>query len=1179
MALNWVTPAGNIANLLIGATASINIQAVDALLPDQPVTYELIGGSLPLGISLSTINIGGTTPVYIGSISGTPTYTNATDTYWTERTYNFIIRASAGGKTTDRNFQLLVSNTVNGDFYWVTPPGNIGTVPAGEFYQLPLQVIEAHGNPVTFSFVSGHLPVGMQITRSGILEGVPTFQNAVEVNGSQNYRFTIRATNSLGHVNDQGFSLTVTSVAGPIIEPTAGSPTNLGTYFDGSYFTKQLYVNELGSNVAVTWSTVGVLPPGLVLDKNGLISGFIQPSPVTGNFGPKGFDGDDYIGPTVSAGHFVAGTAYIINYTGDTDFTLVGASSNSKKTEFIATGSGAGSGNAFVSSEIAVTNSQRYSLGDTTGDKGPYDFDNINASVSYTFLVQVYDGANYDLQSYTITVLGRNGFTADNIAITSDNTFVTVDSYSTYTPVLLNASTKVLPLARGSSYYAYKFDGQDFQGDTLTYKLADVIGTFDCGAVGADNGFDYNGNDDLHTTGIGFDYADYKAEFGGGTSATSNLPGLTLDAATGWLYGQLTPESSSYTTYTFGVTVSKTRGGVTYTSIPAYFSLTVLGDINNVVNWTTPSDLGTISNGTVSELVLQATSPENKPLVYTVVDQPNTPARLPQGLTLLPSGKISGRVSFEAFSVDDYATTFDSDTLTIDRVYKFTVKVETSDRTASSIREFTIKLNVIDIQPYNNLYLQALPALDQRQIFNGVINNTEIFVPELIYRADDPWFGVARNIEMLFMPGLNADSFANYIDAITRNHWTKKYNFGNVKTAVVLDTTTYKPKYEVVYIEVLDPELNSNNHGPALELDLNNVIANPYIDINGDTYKIVYPNSTENMIDRLVANVGYYDQSSLPEWMTSNQPNPNNPNGFSNPLGFTKAVVLAYTVPVEGQPIGYSSNLIAYRLQNSGIDFNSIDFTVDRYLLDDYYSSNFNPGTKRYISGRETTFDETQATGANAIAATVNYAVSVPFAAINGRTLSYVIANGGIDDVSEFKDGETIIFAKQENFNNAGPYDGWVRYTDAFLGDDITTPTKEGYDSGGVGLYDSNTFIPGYLEKLQNNSLVNQRGGVWQINVVNDIITLTFVKEIELNQKIRIIGGSTYVGALLYYNGILNAGQSVPAYSILRTLPTAAGTKTTFNGDTTKFFSYRDSYYEPGAQDKYVKFPQYGVFN
>lgn len=1102
MALNWITSSGNIANLLIGATANIEVVAVDPTAPDQAVTYQLIDGSLPTGMSLTTVNIGGITPVYVGTISGTPTYTSPSSTYWSNQTYNFIIRATSAGASIDRSFQLYLSNTVNGDFYWVTPAGNLGTVPAGEFYQLELKVIETHGHPVTFSFVSGSLPAGMQVTRSGYLEGVPTLQTATVLSENQTYRFTVRATNSLGHVNDQGFNLVVTSVASPIIEPSTGSNTNLGSYFDGSYYSQQLYVNESGANVAVTWSTIGSLPPGLTLDsKTGLLSGFLQPSPVTGDFGPDGYDGD-------------------------------------------------------VVTESTITQQQEY-------DYGPYDFNNINASVSYTFTIQSFDGANYDLQNYTITVLGRNGFTADNIAITADNTFVTVDSYSTYTPVILNAGVKVLPLARGSSYYAYKFDGKDYQGDTLTYKLSDVIGTFDCGAIGADNGFDYGGT-------IGYDYADYKAEFGGGTSATSNLPGLTLDATTGWLYGQLAPESVSYQEYTFGVQVSKTRGNVTYTSTPAYFTLPVLGDINNTVIWTTPSDLGTINNGTISEIVLTAVSAENKPMVYTIVDQPNVPARLPQGLTLLPSGEISGRVSFEAFSIDDYTTTFDGTALTIDRVFNFTVKVSTADGTASSIREFTLRLNVIDIEPYDNLYLEAMPAWDQRQIFNSVINNTEIFVPDLIYRADDPWFGVAKNIEMLFLPGLNAAALNSYVGAISKNHWTKKYNFGDIKTAVVYDSS-YTIKYEVVYIEVLDPELNSSNHGPGATLDLTNKIANPYIDSTGNTYKIVYPNTSENMVEQLVSDIGYYDQSSLPEWMTSNQPDPANPNGFANPLGFTKAVVLAYTT--KG-----SSSLIAYRLRNSGINFNNINFTVDRYLLDNYYSQNFNPVTKTYISGRETTFDATQASGANTIAATVNYAVSVPFNAINGRTLSYILDTGGIDDVTEFKDGETLVFAKQENFNNAGQYDGWVDYADAYIGDIITTTNVEGYDTGGTGVYDQFSVVPGYLEKIQNTAPVNKRGGVWRINIVNGIIILTLIQEIQVGQKVRVIGGSTYVGALIYYSNNLNAGQTVPYYAVF-TSTVKTNTKTTWNNDTTKFFSNRDSYYPPGTQDKYVKFPQYGVFN
>ena len=42
-------------------------------------------------------------------------------------------------------------------------------------------------------------------------------------------------------------------------------------------------------------------------------------------------------------------------------------------------------------------------------------------------------------------------------------------------------------------------------------------------------------------------------------------------------------------------------------------------------------------------------------------------------------------------------------------------------------------------------------------------------------------------------------------------------------------------------------------------------------------------------------------------------------------------------------------------------------------------------------------------------------------------------------------DGDTLIFIKQENFLNPGPYDGWVNYSDAFIGDNITTPISNAF--------------------------------------------------------------------------------------------------------------------------------------
>jgi hypothetical protein len=374
-----------------------------------------------------------------------------------------------------------------------------------------------------------------------------------------------------------------------------------------------------------------------------------------------------------------------------------------------------------------------------------------------------------------------------------------------------------------------------------------------------------------------------------------------------------------------------------------------------------------------------------------------------------------------------------------------------------------------------------------------------------------------------------------------------------------------------VYIEVNDPGENSSGAGPAKTIDLTDIITNPYIDSAGAEYKIVHPNSSENMIAELETGIGYTDQSSLPPWMTSNQPNPGSKATFLPPLGFTKAVVVAYTVPG-------AAKLIAYRLKNAGINFSNIDFTVDRYEVDDYYSTNFDPATKTYIRGKETTFDALPRNNVGNIVGEVDYAVSIPFSEINGRPIDYInSAHSGLDGVTTFRDGDTLIFSKQENFAISAPYDGWVDYIDAFIGDNITTPIDDGFDSEG---YDQYSVIPGYLEFVQGTSLVNQRGGIWRVNIVNNNVYLTFVQQVNTNDRVQVLHGKSLAGAILYYNKnyTANSGYSVPFYSVYTITYGSVKPATTFNAGTTRFFSNRDQYYTPGSDDKYLKFPQYGVF-
>jgi len=1146
MALTWVTPPGSLANFLIGYASEIRVMATDALYPGTPLTYTLLSGDLPTGMTMDNT----------GYISGTPEYNTASNNLFTKLPYKFIVRASdSAGNIIDGSFLIVVSNTFGNNFYWETPPGSLGTIPNGKFYSLPLKAVDVHNRKVTYSFLSGQLPPGMQVVAAGSLQGVPTLLTATQVNASQSFRFTIRATNSSGNISDQAFNITVTNVFGPVIEPTR---TFLGTFFDGSYYSQQLSVNQLNANVQITWSIVqGELPVGVTLDSNGLISGYIHPVKVAGSYGPANYD------------------SYIVDPATNT-----------------------------------ITQRAQY-------DSAPYEFNQANQNLAYNFIVEAFDGANYDIQPYTINVISRGGFTADS-TVTVDNDIVTIDSTDIYAPILLTTNRN-LPVARQDSYYAYKFEGYDFQDDALTYNIANVTGTFDSYVTGIDEGFDY---------------APFDSFTGG--AGTSNLPGLVLDAQSGWIYGKITPQSTSIQTYTFGLYVSKVRNTLEWRSPTIFFNFSVLGDVNNVVKWITPTNLGTINNGSTSELYLEAKSVLNKPLTYRLYDGAGVSCHLPQGLKLLPSGEISGRVSFELFTVDNYGTSFDKTKMSFDRKYTFTVIAQTEDSTAQSIEQFSLTVSVADKKPYENLYLRALPALDQRKIYNSVISDPEIFNPALIYRPLDPYYGINTDIEMLFMSGLNPSTLDQYETAMIRNHYTKNYNFGDIKTAVVLDNN-FKVKYEVVYIDLIDPEENVSGVGPPLRIDQHG--------------RAIYPNTSDNMTQRIADGVGYYDQSTLPSWMTSNQPDPTNLSKFKTPLGYTKAVVMAYTKPG-------ASSLIAYRLRNTGINFNQIEFAVNRYQLDNYYSTYYDVVAGNYVRMTQTTFDNLAVNNIGQIVSTVEYGVTVPFSEINGRPLTYINANGGIDGSTTYRNGERLVFVKQENFRQDLPYAGWIKYDGVYLGDDVTTTGVEGYDATP---YDPYRIIPGHLEKNQlipsatviatrsiasTNSLVvdntnglvqgtgivftgimfggltsgttyyiasivnrtqitlsttgdlknivslpnaagqmtgknyvNQRGGVWQINIIDGVVNLQFIQEIEVNQRIRITKGTTYSGSIVYYSLNLSPGQSVPFYTVYNVKPSSTSTRTTFNGDTTRFFNYRDQYYEPGSQDKYVEFPQIGVFN
>lgn len=364
------------------------------------------------------------------------------------------------------------------------------------------------------------------------------------------------------------------------------------------------------------------------------------------------------------------------------------------------------------------------------------------------------------------------------------------------------------------------------------------------------------------------------------------------------------------------------------------------------INWTTDSNLGSIINGSVSELAVIATNNVNSNMVYSL--KPFYNSVMPQGMILLDNGLLAGRISFKTHT-DDPAAIPEND------IYAFTVRANTTDSFNYSEQTFTIRVTKLYEQPYDNIWIRSFPRKTDRDQLKSIINNPVYFPEDLLYRKQDTWFGkTGIPLRFLFATGLNVSTVEQYYQAVEDNHYNKILTFSEVKTAVCLNPDL-SIRYEVVYLEMQDSLsrfslLTNQFQGFPDIVDIREFVANYYIK-NNITYYIFKPNGLVNMNSRLQQVVGYYNSGIIPDWMTSFQFVDAEAGILRAPLGFVPAVVLAYTVPG-------GSVLIKYRLNKDRINFNVYQFEVDRYELDNnqqnLYSGN------GYVTGSTTVFDNTQ---------------------------------------------------------------------------------------------------------------------------------------------------------------------------------------------------------------------------
>ena len=799
---------------------------------------------------------------------------------------------------------------------WITPAGNLGTLEERIITSIPLQATTDTNNSITYTLIAGNLPRGMLIQGNEI-KGSPA-----EVTKFTESRFVIRAYDGEDE-KDRTFKIGVDGADFPEWITEEGF-LNVGageSYFvlDDAQVDFQLQATDpdaiAGENLEYyVVPNSGILPYGLTLSKTGRISGFTQSIPAI-----------DYA--TVVTGAYDT-------HSFDT-----------------------------VPLDIAKNNSlgfDSYFYDNQTFDYGEQGIVPKKLSRVYTFGVAVTDGLNAINRIFKIYVVSEEFLRADNTLVQVDTNLFQADNTSDRVPLWVTDS--YLGRWRANNYvtlFLEVYDPPTLSG-TISYFFVDQ-------------------NPDGSTSQLppGLTLDTISGELAGKVpyqAAVTKQYQFTLKAVN-------FPRSAADDNYTLVGDWSSTRiyrvneavrfGGFIYVCIQdniyqipdaadsAYwnlgvgtvdktFTVDIIGEIESAISWISDSNLGTIKPNQPSRLFVEANS-----LLYGGrLSYELTSGELPPGLEFLPNGIIKGKVT--QFADDDqegltrffdrdssnvdssgtfsFNTTFDDDVTSYDKEFTFTVMAKDGANFAELEKTFTVKVIADTQKTFSNLYMKAFQTKEKRLNWFNFITDATIFVPDDIYRYGDDNFGVQTEIKTLVFGGIESKTAVEFIQAMSRNHYNKRFTFGDLKTAQAKDLETQETIYEVIYVEIIDEfEKSGKSISSTVELkdNINSKVLTSFDNITIDSdipfasdsdLQRVFPNSVKNMRSR-IREIGERDREFLPLWMRSIQ------ETATFELGYTKAMVLCYAKP------GRADSILA-KIRASNFDFKTINFVADRYVID-----------------------------------------------------------------------------------------------------------------------------------------------------------------------------------------------------------------------------------------------------
>jgi hypothetical protein len=821
---------------------------------------------------------------------------------------------------------------------WITPAGFLGTVTERTSVNVAFTV---SGTATTFSVLAGELPSGLVLkAETTTTNGITTcfiVGNPTSVPTTITSQFVIRSKNTSG-LADRKFTLDVIGNTDPVwVTPAGYLP--LGT--SGEYFAvnEQIVDYQLNAIPDVLFENMkmryyiaendGQLPNGIRLTEDGRIHGIINEKTVIedGSFASSAaYDGEKY-------DKYPYDSAVIVNDES------VKPKFIKKIYQFYVTATD-GYNSVKKMFKVQVVDHQTL-RSDTTYINADASF--FQSGISYLLTPVWLSPANLgirrannyqiiDLKTYDpIPEFGPVTWSWDDVTVNSeikvfaDTQLGGLEEDGNRYPLYNRAGTSTVHLKNLTSLPSV---GQQFRldsylpniGYTTTYTISSVSGTKTSCQLGIQHSPQLVNGSVIYNTTL-LDELPDEAIFYIGTAATHPL-GFNLNAETGTLYGQI-PYIPAYSIdYKFTIRMTKVdpKNGETSKS-DRVFSLRLQGSITSDLSWVTTSTVGLIRTGYQSELNIKAEHSDNPDLgvTYKFVS-----GELPNGLEFKSDGSIIGKIPYGGLtSVDNDSLTIDGGVTTVDRSYTFTAEATNVYRLATIDQEFKIYIGDNGPVPFSSIYVRPFMERSKRRYYRDFINRIDVFDSKVLYRPNDPAFGLQQDIKMIIEYGIERLNLAEYVGGLQYYFYNKRFYFGKVKTLPAEDDRG-NYVYDIVYVDIIDTAVSNSGRSPD---HLSFLINQNLVD--------VYQSTVENWQSSLESITVYGETIKVDEYLRPRFMRTIQSDGA--PLGFIKAVPICYTKPGQGATI-------VRKIQLSGFDFKLLDFEVDRLLIDqtfDYASDKY----------------------------------------------------------------------------------------------------------------------------------------------------------------------------------------------------------------------------------------------